>query len=171
MTTKRYPESRDLSRPRRKSTRPPSATPRNRSRPFGRHFEKLDTPASSGEEHPINAMVDRIPKVRALQRRFLGQAKRVQALCSDQGAFIALQDLRLEFAIMRERLFFDAGHHLGLVVGRAESHAASASNDQLVRSFTHQVGLVAASGSLPPERLAAALLQVTRSVVLGLPMH
>ncbi len=158
MTKRRYPESSSVSR----APRP------RRTRPVPNHYAAAQPPGHMGE-HPVDIEIDHLPEFVSRRRKLSHLRQAVQKHARDAHAFIEYEDARTEYTILREQAYFNAGVERGLIAGRAESRAAS--TDPEVRSFAHQVGLAAASTSIPLERTAAALLDVARAVVLGLPMH
>jgi hypothetical protein len=156
MTSERNRESRNMSRP-----LPSRAT--KCARPcLSNSFYEASRPTEGVEGHPVDVVIDRLPKVASLCRRLLRLAKRWQGEVSDAQAFIAYEDLRLEYLRLREQGYF---------AGRAESHAASAVENPAVRAFAHQVGLAAAVAKIPQPRIAAALMEIARAMVLGLPLR
>jgi len=165
MTSERYRESRNMSRPL------PSRVTKGARPCRSNSFYEASRPTEGVEGHPVDVVIDRLPKVASLCRRLLRLAKRWQCEVSDAQAFIAYEDLRLEYLRLREQGYFDAGYHYGLLAGRAESHAASAAENPAVRAFAHQIGLAAAVAKIPQPRIAAALMEIARAMVLGLPLR
>ena len=164
MTSERDGESRNMSRPL------PSS---DQARPaLSVQLLLRGQPPHGGRRgSPVDVVIDRLPKVASLCRRLLRLAKRWQGEVSDAQAFIAYEDLRLEYLRLREQGYFDAGYHYGLLAGRAESHAASAAENPAVRAFAHQVVLAAAVARIQQPRIAAALMEIARAMVLGLPLR
>ncbi|MBN2575419.1 MAG: hypothetical protein JXP73_12720 [Deltaproteobacteria bacterium] len=156
MTTKRYPETKSLSRSRKICP----------ALPFPDHFAAAQPPATNGE-HPVDLLIDAIPEVASRRRKLVRMAKRWQAEARNKPAFIAYEDARLDYFVLREQLYFNAGFERGLLAGRAESRHA----DAATHAFAHQLGLAVAASDMPSPRIAAALLEVAKAVVLGLPLR
>ena len=82
MTSERYRESRNMSRP-----LPSRAT--KRARPcLSNSFYEASRPTEGVEGHPVDVVIDRLPKVASLCRRLLRLAKRWQGEVSDAQAFL-----------------------------------------------------------------------------------
>ena len=165
MTSERHRESRNMSRPL------PSRVTKGARPCRSNSFYEASRPTEGIEGHPVDVAIDRLPRVANLRRSLLRLAKRWQGEASDQQAFVAYEDLRLEYLMLREQGYFDAGYRYGLLAGRAESRDASATANPAVRAFAHQVGLAAAVAKIPQPRIAAALMEIARAMVLGLPLR
>jgi len=156
MTSKRSRETGGRSRS--------AKTDRGRSVP--NHYAEAE-PAGSSEAHPVDIQVDGLPDIAARRRRFGEMLKALQRQVADQLAFIRLMDAKLEYSTLRERTFFNVGFERGLVAGRAESREASKAS----RALAHQIGLAVATTDICQPHTAAALLDLARAIVLGLPIR
>ena len=156
MTTKRYRESRTLSR---------TQKPR---RPFRLpdHF-RVTEPARASEENPIDILVDRLPGMAECRQRVTRLRHNIQRQVSSQTAFITYEDARTDFAVRRERAFFNIGYERGHLAGLADTHEASARVDPAVRRFARDICHAVASSKVPMAEMAAALLDVARAVILA----
>jgi hypothetical protein len=170
MTLKRYRESKSVSRSSRLRPGAEGQHDSQQSQQPPDHYAKLQ-PAGSSDPNPVDVAIDRSPKLAGLRRKLLRLAKKCQQSAPDQHAFVTYEDLRLQYMVERERLYYNAGHRHGLTLGRAESWMARASSDPVARAFSHKIGLEIALADLPGPRLAATLLEVARAVVLGLPLR
>ncbi len=158
MTKKAYPEASRVSRPNQpaqKRDRLPQA------------YRALN-PVTG--EHPVDVAIDQMRDVRAARRDLRRCSDRLRDLVQDISAFVAFEDAWSNYCILRNQRYFDFGYAHGLLVGRAESLAASADRDPNARAFAHQICHAAAMSDLSQERLAATMLEVARAIVLGLPM-
>ena len=122
---------------------------------------------STDEEHPIDVLIDNLPEIALRRRKLLKMAKKVQGQARDETAFIEFMDTKFDYTTRREHLYFNAGFERGYFEGLADSSEASAKVDPAVRAFGHQVCLAVASAKLPKPKMAAALLDVARAVVLA----
>jgi hypothetical protein len=156
MTTKRYPESKNLSRSRKV----------RRTRPFPDHYTAAQ-PASTSEEYPVDVLIDDLPEIASRRRRLSKMVKEIQRQARDETAFIRLMDAKFEYTSRREQLYFNVGYQRGQLAGLAGSCGVSSQVDANVRRFVHQLCLAVASAKLPKPKMAAALLDVARAVVLA----
>jgi hypothetical protein len=120
-------------------------------------------PPGTSDEHPVDLLIDAMPEVARRRRRLVRMAGLWQRKVGDERAYIAYEDLRLEYFSLREELYFNAGFERGLLAGRAEGREADADT----RAFAHQIGLAVATADLPQSHIAAALIDVAKAVVLG----
>jgi hypothetical protein len=169
MTKRKYTRGPRLSAaphpPRPRPKRRPRARPTpHRGRPFPREYAALQ----DHETHPIDKLVSAIPEVAALDRRVRGLARRRQQQATDRQAFIEYEDLRLGQHLLREELHFDAGFERGRLAGRAESLAVSRRADREGTDLARKVEVLVSATKLPPARVAALLLEVSRALVVGL---
>jgi hypothetical protein len=154
MTKKTYPKTPRLSR----STR----AKRPRAYPFERRYDALRT----DDPHPVDALIDRIPTIAALDRKLLRLSKRHRAEVRDVRRFIDYEDARLEQRCMREQTFYDAGHQQGRLDGAAESISSSIDSSRDARAFARRVQIARLSSGLPTERVLAMLLEMARGLAL-----
>ena len=112
-------------------------------------------------------IVDKIPRVRALDRRLVRLSKGVQAHVRDAKCYIAFEDLRLEQRTLREQAYFDAGHQQGRIDGVVESLNASVKISREARAFARQIHIARLASGLTAERATAVLLEFARGLVLG----
>jgi len=172
MTSKRYRESKKMSRSRSQHRTAADRTrnPRSQVRLHGPcGYFNACRPEQAPEEHPVDLAVDHLPRVASLRRKLLRLAERWQGEVEDPRAFVAYEDLRLEYLTLREQNYFNAGYHHGLLAGRAQSRDASPEADPALRVFAQQVRVAVTLAKIPQPRIAAALMQLARAIVLGLP--
>jgi len=104
----------------------------------------------------------------AARRRMLAKLRHgIQGQVRRQRDFITYEDGRLDFAVRRERAYFNEGYRRGHLAGLADAHEASVKVDPAVRAFAHQVCLAVAAAKIPKPKMAAAILDVARAVVLA----
>ena len=163
MTKKRYDKSTDLSRS-MTGQDIPSPRPPRRGRSIGTHFEALQ-PESA--EHPVDALVDRIPLIAELMRKSRRRAELITRQVADRRAFIEYEDLRLHLRTERESAYYNIGHEDGLAAGRLQVLATTARRDQPSRLFAHAVQGFAARSTLSSFRTAAVLLELARAYLAG----
>jgi hypothetical protein len=156
MTKKRY----------RKTARVSRSGKSHGRHPLPDHYAAAQPPDTSGE-HPVDFLIDSIPEIARRRRRLVRMAKRWQHEVVDERAFIAYEDLRLEYFTLREQLYFNAGFERGRLAGRADSADLATST----RAFAHQLGLAVATADLPQPHIAAAMIEVAKAVMLGLPLR
>jgi hypothetical protein len=133
---------------------------------FPDHYTAAQPPGTSGE-HPVDILIDAIPEVASRRRKLVRMAKGWRRRVGDERAFINYEDARLDYFVLREQLYFNAGFERGLLAGRAHAREVEAGT----RAFGHQLGLAVATADLPPSHVAATLLEVAGAVALGLPLR
>lgn len=140
---------------------PPPSSPRDY--PFDRRYAALDT----GEVHPIDAIVRAIPKIAAIDRRVARLSRRRRLRGHDRRSHVEYEDLRLLQRVLRQEVFFDAGHNEGRLAGIMECFAATNVVNAAARAFARQISIAAMSTKLRPERITAILLELAHARVLG----
>lgn len=134
------------------------------ARPFARRYAELQ---GDDSYHPVDAVIDAVPAIAARGRRLRRISARLATEVRDRAAYIRYEDLRLEQQIDREELFFDAGHARGEVVGRQQSHEASASATPNGRALARAIASAALACELPRDQVVAVVLESARALVLG----
>ena len=135
----------------------------HRAHPFPDHYSAAQPPGAS-DEHPVDVLIGELPEIVSRRRKLSQMTKRVQSQVRDQALFVRYADCWTEYASLREERYFNAGFEQGLLAGRAESRAASAT----ARTLAHQIRLIVATTNIPLPHVAATLLGVARAAVLGL---
>jgi len=103
-----------------KRTKSRSRVRRERDKPpFPDHYNAIKS-SELGSEHPVDVLINQIPGVAPRRRKLLKATNVWQSRSGDKKAFIAHEDARLEFSILRERLNFNAGFEHGLLAGRGQ---------------------------------------------------
>ena len=155
MTKERYPESKDLSRTRKKR------------RPFRLPDRYAAVqPARTSEDHPVDLLIESLPGMAALRRKVVGLREVVQRQIRRQPDFVRYEDARTDFACQREQAYYNLAYERGRFAGVAESSAAAGTSDPAVRAFQDQLCTAVAEAKLPKSKVAAALIDVARAVVL-----
>jgi hypothetical protein len=131
--------------------------------PSGDHFALLHP---EYDDHPVDAMVDRIPAISDRARRLRALARKVQARCNDDDLFIRYEDLRLNQQTDREQLYYDSGWEHGSLAGRAEEQDARLSPATL--AFRDKLQVLLTTSYLRDDLAAAAMLSYARALVMGL---
>lgn len=157
MTKKSYPHGRAVSR----------SKARTNDRDIPGAYRAV-SPESG--EHPVDLAIDQMRDIKAARRQLHRCSEHLRKCSTDIKVFIAYEDAWSNYCFLREERYFDLGHRNGTLAGRAESVAASMANDAKVRALAQQICHAAAMSDLPPERLAATIMEVARAIVLGLPM-
>jgi hypothetical protein len=116
------------------------------------------------ERHPVDAAVERDPKVRALRRK-VRQLSRTftKALGPRLAVWLPLESALVELATTREERMFDQGHAHGYAAGRAEGMASTPKARALaavLRDHAIQAGC-------PRETALAALLEAAWALVVN----
>jgi hypothetical protein len=169
MTKKPYPK------PYRVSPSPrPGATRRRRAAlspdapvanvPQTDHFVLLHP--THDDDHPVDAMVDRIPAIAARARHLRQLARMVQARCQDDDLFLRYEDLRLHQQTDREETYFNAGWDHGALASRAEEQVARIS--PAARVFRDKLQVLLTTSRLDHGMAAATMLTYVRALVVGL---
>ena len=169
MTKKPYPKTPRVSRSTPRPDAPSNASRPSRAYPFPRRYGDLD----GREEHPIDAVISKIPKIAAIDRRLVRLSRRWKEQVRDVQGYIAYEDARLQQRVLREEAHFDAGHREGRLVGLVESLSASSAGSAKARELAQQIRVATMTTVLPPDRIVAVLLEAARALVLGqlLPAH
>jgi hypothetical protein len=156
MTNERYPESKDLSRPRKKR------------RPFRlpNHYAAAQ-PARPGEDHPVALLIESLPGMAARRRKVVRLRQVVQRQVRRQLDFVRYEDARTEFTSLLEEAYYDLAFERGHLAGLAESSAATGTADPAVRTFQGHVWAAVAETKLPRAKVVVALIDVARAVVLA----
>jgi hypothetical protein len=155
MTNERYPESKDLSRARK--ARRPFRLPD--------HFAAAQ-PARPSDEHPVDLLIASLPGMAALRRKISRLRQVVQRQVRNRLDFIAYDDARTDYACRSQEAYFNCGYERGRFAGVAESSTATGTSDPAVRAFQGQLCIAVAEAKLPKAKVAAALIDVARAVVL-----
>lgn len=164
MTKKPYPKTPRVSRSTRRRPTPVSTGDRfSRAYPFPRHYRDLD----GHEQHPVDAVISRIPKIATLDRSLVRRSQRWKAQVRDVQGYIAYEDARLHQRVLREEAHFDAGHREGRLIGLVESLSASSAASAKARELAQQIRVATMTTILPPDRIVAVLLEAARALVLG----
>jgi hypothetical protein len=137
-----------------------------RQRPRGNPFEARYRQLQGDDPHPVDLIIDEIPQVRALDRKLIRLARRVQQQVRDPKGYVRYEDLRAEQRCMREQVFFDAGHAQGRIDGVVESLDSSVKLNRDARAFARRVQVARLSSRLSSERVVAVLMELARGLVL-----
>ncbi len=152
MTKKRYPKTARTSR-----------SARQRHYPFERRYAALQ----GDDEHPVDAIIDRIPQITRLDRKLARMSKSMQNQAGDAEAYLSFEDLRLEQRCTREEAFFDAGHEQGRIDGATEAMNASVTANPEARTFAKHIRAARLASRMPPDRVVAVLLEIARGIVMA----
>jgi hypothetical protein len=163
MTKKRYLKTPHASRSAVADARPPQRPLRSARYPFPRRYCDLQ----GDEEHPIDAVIARIPAIAALDRKLLRQSHVWESQVRDAEAYRDYEDARLRQRCLREEAFFDGGHREGRLVGLVESLSASIAGSQRAGKLARQIRTALLTTILPPDRIVAVLLELARAIALG----
>jgi hypothetical protein len=119
------------------------------------------------DEHPVDAVIDRIPTIARLDRKLVRLSKQVQEQSGDVEAYLSFEDLRLEQRCTREEAFFDAGHAQGRVAGIIETPTASTRFNPKAGAFSRQLRSARLTSGLSVEQFLAVLLEYARGLLLA----
>jgi hypothetical protein len=169
MTNKKYPKPPRMSRfprppppPRPYATARPLEPPPPTVRPPSTdHFTLLHPQIG---EHPVDAMVDRIPAIAARDRRLMRLAADVQRACNDDAVFLRHEDLRLHQQTEREEIYYSTGFEHGHLAGRAASLDPRSS--VAARAFHERLRVLLTTSLLAENVAAAVMLEFSRALVL-----
>jgi hypothetical protein len=167
MTKKPYPKVPRVSRSGRPSRPQPQPRPAPSDRARGSYpFPRTYAALGGDGEHPVDAIVARLPKIATLDRRLVRLANRYQAEVKDTAGFVDYEDARLAQRLQRQEAFFDAGHHEGRITGALESVSTSVAGSARAQQLTRQLRLAIMTTVLPPNSIVAVLLELARVLVL-----
>lgn len=156
MTKKPYPKTHHVSRAARSPRHPSSAYP----------FERRYAALQGDDEHPIDQIIDRIPKIAELDGKVVDLSRRWSDEVRDAEAYREYEDLRVAQRALREEAFFDAGHREGLLAGAVESLDASVTLDPESRLFARQLQVARIGSKLSGDHSIAVLLEMARAMLL-----
>lgn len=140
--------------PKKKSSRVPSYP-----------FERKHAAMQNDDSHPIDEVVDRIPKIRSLDRTLLRQSVHWQTQVPNAADFRDYEDLRLQQRLLREEAFFDAGHETGRLAGLSEAAARRAAASPEGDEFARRITMAAFQSNLPADELVAVVLESVREIL------
>lgn len=160
MTKKTYPKTPRVSRA------PSTSARRSRGYPFERRYAALQ----GDDEHPVDAVIDRIPKIAAIDREVVDLSRRWPNEVRNAEAYRNYEDLRVEQRVLREEAFFDAGHREGFLGGVLESLNANANLNSDSRAFARKIQVARIGSKLPLGQSMAVLLEIVRALALGRPL-
>lgn len=116
-----------------------------------------------GDEHPVDRAVENVRAVAILRRKVRRAHQRLERAGLEPKLRVHQQDCELEYRLLRENLYFDAGYAFGLVAGRSERPLT-----QGARRLARDVRTAALLAQLTPQEAVAALLESTRALSAGL---
>lgn len=121
------------------------------------------------EGHPLDDEIDRRLRHATLSKQIHAAQDRLMAALGEQGhLFLRLEELFGNRAMDREEAMFNLGFEHGLVLGRADTLAASLQEQGARgRALARRLIQLAASAGLEPSRALAVLLEVAWGLALG----
>jgi hypothetical protein len=142
----------------------------SRSRPASQYRE-IDH--RHGEEHPIDAAVERRLPQKKLRRRIRKTIDRVmEGLGDERRLWFRLEDLQGVYHSRREETYFDVGYEQGLAAGWAEAMwvrgvpCITASHTDEARILTRRIRDIAVQADLAPPLTLSAILEAARAIAL-----
>lgn len=142
----------------------------SRSRPASQYRE---IEHRHGEEHPIDAAVERRLPQKKLRRRLRKTIDRVmEGLGDKRRLWFRLEDLQGVYHSRREETYFDVGYEQGLAAGWAEALWArrapcmETSHGDEARALAHRIQDIAVQADLAPSLTLSAILEAARSLAL-----
>jgi hypothetical protein len=115
------------------------------------------------EEHPVDVLVRRDPRVRALNERVRQAMRQFEKVVGprQRKKWLGLEELLAERAASREELYFDQGHAHGFAAGRAERMTSTPE----ARALAAQLRDHAIQSGCAREGAVAALLEAAWALV------
>lgn len=122
--------------------------------------------------HPVDAVIRVHPEVSRVERAARELSRRLSLLVPDRALWVEYEDLRTLQRSTNERLYFDAGYHVGVITGAGDSlgrgrrqpRSRSRSGAE-ARALARGVSKLVLTAPLAPPVAAAALIEALYGLV------